>query len=282
MIIKLKEILGSITKALDLIYVIEDTKPCARLIIRKENNRLLEFLNEKKLKYKISDFKILKHTDKTRNFSDKGIIIDKDDNRDGDFFIYISKDKNIAKRAKEMEEKQKHKELGLLLGYPDCCSEFFERHNEEASRTTNDFTIYTFKESENIKFPWQNNYCLRSFDISLLSHFPCNFNCEKSKKIAENNLKIIRKYDSDIANYYSAMLKCAVIYSEGIGVYSLNRFSISKENIIYSPTHIVASANNEFYEILKNKNNIKVYSKNKFTVGNTLIQDERTFLGLFS
>ena len=94
----LKGILDSLTKSLDIFYVIKGNKPVAR-ILYNENPALLDFLTLNNLYYEASDFKILKTIDTTRNFSDKGYIVNKDDKRTGIHFLYISKSKGLAKKG---------------------------------------------------------------------------------------------------------------------------------------------------------------------------------------
>ena len=71
---------------MDILYVVEDEKPVAR-IFSDEENKILDFLNEKNLHYTLSDYKILLHTDKTRGYSDKGIRVKKNDKRKNDLKI---------------------------------------------------------------------------------------------------------------------------------------------------------------------------------------------------
>jgi hypothetical protein len=278
MITELKDITGSLTKALDIIYVLEGAKPVSRIMLTDKD--ILNFLKEHKLSYEISDFKVLKHTDKTRGYSDKGIKVNSSDN--GNPFLYISKNISLAKKAKEHESNNNHLELGKLLGYPECCCRFFEQNIQKASKTTNDLTLNSFSASKGFDFPWQNNNCLRGFDISLLSHFPCSFHCEESKKIAEKNLDIIEQHDSDIASYFKFALKCALIYSNGIGVYSINRYKKTHLTLDYHPKDIIPSSKNDFFNVLLKNNKLTILSKNNFTVGKMLIEDSQTFLGIFS
>jgi hypothetical protein len=282
MIHPLKEMLGSLIKALDVIYVMEGAKPVSRLIHPEKNTAFLEFLKNNCLHYELSDFKILKHIDSTRGYTDKGIKIPKDDKREGDFFIYISKSSSLAKKAKKLEEENSHVEFGKLLGYPECCCRFFEKNIEEASKATNDLSIHTFKNSKGIVFPWQNNNCLRSFDISLISHFPCSYKCEETKKLAEKNLKVIEKYDKDICNYFRSALKSATIYSEGVGIYSIPRFKAIPLGIEYQPLSVIPSIKNDFFNILKRRNRVIPLSKNNFNIGEIKIEDPQTFFAIFN
>jgi hypothetical protein len=282
MLLELKEKLGSLITALDVIYVIEGVKPVSRLMVSEKDEGFFSFLKKNGLFYRLSDFKIIKHIDKTRNFSDMGLRVDKDDKRKGELFIYISKDRNLALAAKDAEALDKDDELGRLLGYPECCCRFFEKNKEKAQLGTNDYLPFTFKQSKGIEFPWQTNYCLRVFDIALISHFPCSFHCPESRSIAETNLGIIRKYNLDVEDYFKFALKSGVIYSEGVGVYSMKKNKGNAGHFEYSPDKIIASMKNDFYNILKRRNRIRALDKNNFFIGEVNIEDDQTFFGLFS
>lgn len=282
MISALKAITGSLIKSLDIIYVLDGIKPVSRLLIDEDNKTLLDFLDKKGLHYALSDSKIIKHVDQTRAFTDKGIRVSSDDERKGSHLIYISKDKKLTEKAKSLESENNQFELGKILGYPSCCAKFFDKHFDESSRRSMDLVLRTFSESKGFNFLWQNNFCLRGFDISLISHFPCSFNCEKSKQIASKNLEVIKKYDIDVANYFTNALKCAILYSEGIGVFSFKKFKIETDKIYYSSKDVVPSINNDIYNIIKRRDKLRVLGKNHFRIGEVDIEDDQTFFGIFS
>jgi len=263
---------GSLLKSLDILYVKEGNKPCARILF-DGNKEILSLLKTNGLSFAVSDFKISKHTDKTRNYSDLAKVSDS-----GEQLMYVSKDKKIAEKAKKLESTGKHAELGKLLGYPSCCCSFFEKHDTP----TYDFTLSSFHDSSGYQFPWFSNNCLRGFDIGLISHFPCSFSCAETRKIAEKNFSAIQKHDPDIARYFAHALKSAVIYSEGVGVYSFKGVKTGIQSYGYAPAHLIASAKNDFYNLLIRRDRIRVVDKNRFFVGEILVEDPQTFFGLFS
>ena len=279
MLQELNNELNSIIKSLDIVYVKEGLKPVSRIIIDNPG-RITKILETNNLAFAMSDFKVVKLIDKTRNFSDKAIKVDANDKRPGEYFMYISRNQDQANEAKEFEANDDDYNLGLILGYPSCCSKFFAKNKEEASNKNFDLVPFTFNNSSGHTFPWKNNYCLRVFDISLISHFPCSFNCEKTKTIAGQNLELLRILDSDIANYFSSSLKSVVIYSVGVGVYSL-KDAKRIENIISYKT-VIPSKKNDFFNLLTNNKFIKLKDKNNFQVNNAVIDDPQTFLALFS
>ena len=61
MIPQLQKIFHSITKSLEVLYVIEGTKPCARILVHEDEiEKITGFLKENKLQTSISDFKVIK------------------------------------------------------------------------------------------------------------------------------------------------------------------------------------------------------------------------------
>src|SRR3989338_9088018 len=122
MIPELQKVFHSITKSLEVLYVIEDAKPCARILVfEDELEKTAEFLKNNNLNHSVSDFKVVKQNVQSEFYSDKSIKIPKDDSRKANFFVYMSKDKAKAEKAKTAEENNNHSELGLILGYPKCC-----------------------------------------------------------------------------------------------------------------------------------------------------------------
>ena len=78
MIPQLQQIFRSITKSLEVLYVIEGIKPCARILIfEDELSKVIDFLNKNKIETKISDFKVIKQSIQSEFYSDKSVKIDK-------------------------------------------------------------------------------------------------------------------------------------------------------------------------------------------------------------
>src|SRR3989344_3787926 len=210
MIPQLQQLFHSIIKSLEVLYVIEGVKPCARILVfEDELEKAMNFLNDNKISAAVSDFKVLKQTAQNEFYSDKSVKIDKNSKQKGHFFVYLSKNREAAKKARLMEEDNSHKELGLLLGYPKCCCEFFEKNFNEKNT---DLTLKTLENSDGHEFPLYANIAARHFDVSLLSHFPHNFQCKPSIEIAKNNKKIIRAACSCVFRHFAL---CCHLHSGG-------------------------------------------------------------------
>ncbi len=275
MLQKLYSLLGSWTKALDILYVHEGVKPCCRVL---DVDGLSDILKEMKLSYETSDFGVEMQKNVGGSYTDKGKSVKEGGRR----VLYVSKDAQSAKEAKQAESEQNHKRLGLLLGYPCCCVEFFQEHAEKEEESDFDLTVNVAAASVGVKHPWHTNTCLRGFDVNLLSHFPCSFQCEQSKEIAEKNLAIIKKHESDLAQYFVHALQCALIYARGVGVYSFKRAAMDRNIMVYDSRHLVSSSKNSFHDLLIRENKIALLGKQHFLVGKTKVQDDQTFFALFS
>jgi len=267
----LRKIFQSNIKSLEILYILEGIKPSARIMVKEEEkDKILDFFKEKGLNYTLSDFKVIKQ-DRDKVYSDKGIKVPIDSEKKGYFFVYVSKDKKLAEKAKNLENENKHKELGILLGYPKCCAEFFEKHFEEESKKQNDFTLSSLKNSDGFQFPFYANIAARHFDLALLNHFPCSFNCKDSIELAKKHLAVIEKYDKEAAGIIKGMLEGAIVYTEGNGVFLLRRAELEHNRLYYKG--IMASKNNQLYESLKNADYIEIINKNRLRLDDLEIKN---------
>lgn len=277
MIPQLQQIFHSITKSLEVLYVMEDARPCARILaFEDELDKVINFLNENKLKCSISDFKAIKQNIQSEFYSDKSIKIPKNDSRKGYFFVYISKDKNKAEKARIAEGNNNHLELGLVLGYPECCCEFFAKNFDEKN---SDLTLKILNNSNGFEFPFYNDIAARHFDVSLLSHFPHNFSCKPSIGIAKNNLMILQKHSKQLAGMFSNILKSAVIYTMEEGIFLLRKYKKENDELIYSD--VVSTAKSKLYFLVSSNNKLRIIDKNNFFVNDINLRGDKYGIMIF-
>ena len=266
MLQELRKIFESNIKSFEILYILEGVKAVARIMVNEEDKeRVFGFFDNQGLSYTLSDFKVVKE-DKDKGYSDKGIKVPIESEEKGHFFVYVSKDRKKAERARKLEKENKHKELGLILGYPECCSEFFEKHYEEQSKKHNDYTLAALKDSDGFQFPFYTNIASRHFDLSLLNHFPCRFDCEKSIELGERYLEIIKKEDKEASEIVEGMLKGAIIYTETSGVFLLRYPKLEHNRLNY--TGIIGTVNNQLSESLKNAEHIDILAKDRIMLDN--------------
>jgi hypothetical protein len=217
MLNKLVNIFGTKTKALEILYLIKGIKPVVRHgFYEQELPRIEEFCKAYNLYIEKSPYKVVIVDAGDGEYSNKGIKVKTDDKRQGMLFIYISKDQAKAELASKYEQEGNHKELGLLLGYPLCCINFFVKHEPEQSRLKNDYIEPILNNSQGYVFPFYTNIFKRQFDVTLLNHFPCSLNCEAAIDLAQTHLDIIRKYDPATAEYFIERLKCKINVERGV------------------------------------------------------------------
>ena len=186
MISTLKQIFGSQTKALEMLYLLNDLKPVVRFgFFPHELAKIEEFCKEKNLFLQKSPFKVTL-TDKDR-FSNEGKITNTEDN--GLFLVYISKDQRNALFTCLYETQGDHYIVGKRLGYPNCCCTFF----------TEEFKKGNLNPMHKPTNPW-TNLALREKDIVLISHFPCSSDCKESIEIAKKNYELIRQQEPERAD----------------------------------------------------------------------------------
>ena len=206
MIERLTNIFGSVTKALEIVYLMQNIKPVARQgFYEHELDKVKRFCEANDLALEISPYKVVLVDNK--QYSNKGIKVRLEDERKGMLFVYISKDEEKAVLANCYEVKNNHAQLGNILGYPKCCVKFFAKHEPMRSKLDNDYVLPALENSEGKNFPFYNNILLRNQDITLLNHFPCSFNCEESMDLARKHLVALRKQNNQLGEVFINKLK---------------------------------------------------------------------------
>lgn len=85
-----------------------------------------------------------------------------------------------------------HQAIGRMLGFPDCCREFFAR----AWAGTSDRDITPAMGS--VDGPWQANTMLRWLGVRLVPHLPCSADCAKTIANAEGYLAMGARLGIDL------------------------------------------------------------------------------------
>ncbi|HLC50523.1 MAG TPA: hypothetical protein VJI97_03790 [Candidatus Nanoarchaeia archaeon] len=277
MIQELQKIFHSITKSLEILYVLEDAKQCARILVFEDDTVKTElFLKINSMYTLFSEFKVLKQPTGSEFYSDKSIKITKNDARKGYFIAYISKKKEICEKAKDAEEKNNHLLLGNILGYPECCCEFFEKHFNEKN---SDLTLDALKNSKGFEFPFYLNIAARHFDISLLSHFPHSLDCKPSIEIAKNNLRIIKKHSEQVSELFSKILHCAVVYTKDEGVFLFRRFEKKGMELIYGD--IMDTQKSKLHYLLASNSALEIIDRHSFIVAGEKISGKNYGIMVF-
>ena len=176
----LKTIFLTETKAQEIILLLNDVKEVVRQgFYDSELEKVKEFCQENKLFLVKSKFKVLLDGN---DYSNKGIRVS--DDPQGMFFVYLSKSEEKAWLASYYELVGDDLNLGLLLGYPKCCVDFFCQNFKEEK------TNLELKPTN----PW-TNLSQRDKDCVLLSHFPCSSDCQESVELGKKYFVVLEKVD---------------------------------------------------------------------------------------
>lgn len=262
-------------------------KDCLRFLLKRNDlERSIKLIElDKSLYCEVSDYHLEYNPDgllgKSKNDFDKNKSL---------YLLYISHAKEIIKKVKKFEEeilfreknltesqiKIKTAQIGELLGYPECCINFFSNN---ISATTPQLNFLVYRKSNN--FFWQlNNLDAR---MNLLPHVPCDYCCKKSIKFAEKYLKAIQKEKGkEFVNKIENYLKSQFLYFKSGRFIRLE--GISKNNLFcYSKIFYSELGINKFSETYEHERRIfhsllKIlkggeyifndYRKEEFVVGN--------------
>lgn len=272
MIDTLLSIFSNNTRSLEILYLVNNIKPAVRMDASDiELKKIKGFCNENNLCLEVSDFKVIKISDKGKGgYSNIVKRVPINYPGDGLYHTYISKDKNKSKFLKLLESKNDDKAIGQILGYPKCCIDFFIKNKEKQQKIQNDYILPALNSSKGFKFHFYTNYAARYFDVTLLSHFPHSFHCEESIKIAKKNLECIKKYSEELANRFVAMLKCPVLYTENNGVFIFKNHKF--DNNILEFNEIKSTINNKLFALLNQNKKIEIINKNKIKINDKIIE----------
>lgn len=183
MIKSLSYIFGSRMKAQEIVLLLHGAKAVVRQgFYGAELPRIEKFCQEHNIHLVKSKFKVLL-ADETE-YSNQGLRIPEEDKRSGMYFVYLSQDEEKAWLAAYYELINNTSDLGLLLGYPQCCVDFF--HQQFSGNTPN----LELKPTN----PY-TNLSKREHDAVLISHFPCTSDCEQSVALGKKFLEILKKAD---------------------------------------------------------------------------------------
>ena len=251
------EKLQSQLKAIELFLVLKKAKPCARMLATESQYHEAKRKLSAKVVILSSDFKLITRKTPGSNYSDLSFKVLLNYPKEGKLIIYIAKDGKIAKAAKEADENQDHETLGKLLGYPKCCRDFFKK---EFSREQTDLTLATLKNSKEQPFPWQLNVAARHLDAGLISHFPCSFECEESKRQAQEYYKALEEHNQQTAKDLKRHMQTTALYTKNQGIHIIHELPSKERGYVYYDW-CISSRNTELGQLLKNSK--KITKENK-------------------
>ena len=121
-------------------------------------------------------------------------------------YAVISKNPDIADKMEEaeneMDGRERHDMVGNLLGFPDCCRDFFNKDWVDRGIRDPMYEISCNSDSaevvdgdrNHIRIPDANpGACVlwRYFGLSFITHMPCSWDCENSIELARERYRIM-------------------------------------------------------------------------------------------
>ncbi len=111
-----------------------------------------------------------------------------------DIHIYLSNNSRDLLSAYKLDQQEK---CAPLFKTPKCCERFFNNNWEYAVKELNgDITKIYFEDSQEIQdlSDLVYNPIGMYFGLGFCWHFPCKLNCKSTKRVVDNRLKILKKY----------------------------------------------------------------------------------------
>jgi 2-polyprenyl-3-methyl-5-hydroxy-6-metoxy-1,4-benzoquinol methylase len=142
--------------------------------------------------------------------------------------IVLTRPELAAKWAKAWAGELDNRVTGMLLGYPLCCINFFERVwvEEQGVDTTWEMAQASLKDPlglSNIHLPADStppeaNILLRWLGVRLVPHLPCSFACENTVDSASKYAHLIEDRDPQVLDWIYEMLNWPIEWSALHGI----------------------------------------------------------------
>lgn len=160
-----------------------------------------------------------------------------------------------------------------ILGYPSCCGQIFEETNK-SDTSDRIHQIDTFQ-----THPFQMN----SFHHSaILSHFPCGFDCQRSKEIAMRRYKRIKKFDLDLAQQLENKLSGLLIHHPKYGGFMTNDSEKTGRDVSYSGfTEVLEPDSSKLKRALENNGSVQITTEGELQFNNAIFTDDAFNLAYF-
>ncbi len=269
------KLFGNLRNALEVLYVAYDLKKASRLIYNEGNNlnSAKRFLKENNLSVEISSLKYIVEKDGNKTcYASYAKPVNLNHKQKGFLYIYIAQSRKVSRLAKICEKGQHETEFGRILGYPKCCIDFYNRNIQDCVKKNLDLLFQVLAETDSpLPYPFLNNFVARFFDASLLSHFPCNFNCRKSLKQAKERLELVKSISPALAEHITRELKSLIIHTGSRGIYKINSFSLENGEIILKNKGLVSLNRTYIGTLIEKSNRIRIVGKKRLI----LMQDNK-------
>jgi len=141
------------------------------------------------------------------------------------FYAYTSLSEELSYDTYEADMNQDRKKLGKLLGYPDCCVDYYLKEMVKVSieriigpllntKTKPSFYCNSIFNFDSKVDGWDKIF-LKGYEICrlfLIRHMPCSFDCKESIKIGKKTLELLERELPELAKEIVSALKRPVLY----------------------------------------------------------------------
>lgn len=124
----------------------------------------------------------------------------------------VTKNYEDGEKIKKAHLKSDHQTIGEMLGYPDCCINYFIN-----SFPIDPCPIWTGTEGKVNGFP-ECNGILRYFGPKITAHLSCSPTCQKTREIGKNWFKVMQEINKDLADEIYNLLAGPITWNSYHGV----------------------------------------------------------------
>ncbi len=217
-------------------------------------------------------------------------------NNPADVSIAVGKNKDICLKVKEARENNDFYNLGILLGYPQCCVEHHLIGQEVMFLLREESTIYA--EGDNKRLDYRINTLFSRQNIGskqfekmfgsraikyienkyyYLSHIPCSVECRESFEIAEKTGNVMEKYLPEENKKIEKVLKRGFIIF-GFFDYIIFDYTEDGEYLKISNVTKTPIADNDKFEKIRGAEWLKLDKNSVVTSNNERLKCHRTII----
>lgn len=257
----------------EIILASEGLKAARTCLTEADLNLFLPVAEQNKLQVVVSKEKYLHRKDIGKGgWSNSLEKVVKPDYPDGLFNVYIATDLLIAENGSYFEDESNEREFGKLLGIPKCCVETYIRSHPVAALKQNDFVPLVLENTDDkMPFIFWNNYVSQYFGRSLLSFFPCSFNCQKASIVAQTTFSVLQGCDLAWAEEFIKLQRTNILYTEYLGLhlfpgqYQNGWLEYDSASVLSTELTSIRKQINEGNRLkIKNRREVEIYQNNVF------------------
>jgi len=184
---------------------------------------------------------------------------------DGQPFLWescLTRTYQDGQKFKEANLKNDHRIVGRMLGYPDCCIDYFIR-----TFPIDTCPIWVDLNGKVKGYP-ENNGMLRYFGPKIVAHLSCSPTCQATKEIGKTWFKVMQEINKDLANELYKLLSGPITWNSYHGVVQIETpyfvglnnslFLLKKPRIIiWQSKQEIAKKKTDYSEKLKKNSKIR-------------------------